>query len=338
MPLRALAAPCRQKKAAMTLSAPHQRVYLAADALIAQGIWPTVQEVRARMGSGSNTTINDALKTWRESFLQRTAQAARRPDWPEGLEAAVETLWQNACTQAASQWDSERAQSQQQLTAAQAEQATWQAAAHAQEQHAADLSAQLAAALNQIDALHRALAEAEQREAELDTQLAAQTTQLAQQTRDHAAALAAQRAEQQAQQLAHANALATQKAEADQREAQAYERLEGLRQHLYAQAESERAQFREARQQWVVEAERGQTEARRRESLWEGRWQTELQARHQAEAALAAHQTLLLQATEQQQWLKQQLAEHAADLSHAHASLDALTARLPLPPEPEVQP
>ena len=83
----------------MILSAPHQRVYLAADALIAQGIWPTVQEVRARIGSGSNTTINDALKTWRESFLQRTAQAARRPDWPEGLETAVEALWQNACNQ-----------------------------------------------------------------------------------------------------------------------------------------------------------------------------------------------------------------------------------------------
>ena len=85
-----------------------------------------VQEVRARIGSGSNTTINDALKTWRESFLQRTAQAARRPDWPEGLETAVEALWQNACNQASRQWDSERAHSQQQLATAQAGQAAWQ--------------------------------------------------------------------------------------------------------------------------------------------------------------------------------------------------------------------
>lgn len=325
----------------MILSAPHQRVYLAADALIAQGIWPTVQEVRARIGSGSNTTINDALKTWRESFLQRTAQAARRPDWPEGLETAVEALWQNACNQASRQWDSERAHSQQQLATAQAGQAAWQDAAQTQAQHAADLSTQLDAALARITTLETALAQAEQSQAAQQTQLAAQAEQRTQDLAAHTAALADQEAEHLACQSAHANALAAQKAEADQREAQAYERLEGLRQHLYAQAESERAQFCEARQQWEAEAARSQTEARRRESQWEGRWQTEQQARTQAEAALAAQQALLLQATEQQQWLKQQLADHAAELNHARTTLDTLTARLapaPLVATQDIQP
>ena len=63
-------------------SASYLRIADAATQLVAEGKWPTVLEVRTRLGSGSNTTINEALKLWRQTFLARMSQTSRRPDWP----------------------------------------------------------------------------------------------------------------------------------------------------------------------------------------------------------------------------------------------------------------
>lgn len=44
----------------------YDQIAQAADALVAQGTKPTLENVRAALGSGSNSTIHTALKRWRE--------------------------------------------------------------------------------------------------------------------------------------------------------------------------------------------------------------------------------------------------------------------------------
>ena len=72
----------------------------AADALLADGIRPTVASIRARTGRGSASTINAALTDWWQDLGQRMARAQTRPEIPAPLLEAADALWAAALKQA----------------------------------------------------------------------------------------------------------------------------------------------------------------------------------------------------------------------------------------------
>lgn len=225
---------------AMPASDIASRIRATAQQLVAEGIWPTVINVRERLGTGSNTTINNELRAWRQWFLARVSSSTRRPDWPDVLGDAMDALWQAACGQAESQLEALRAEATAELVALH-ETSTRQAEA-LQEADAARLQAQeeRETACAERDARAQACAHLERQLAERETELAAarrDAENLREQLRtlahQHEAALAAHE---------HQAGLRVQAAVADgeKREALAYERLEGLRAMLYEQADRER--------------------------------------------------------------------------------------------------
>jgi Plasmid replication region DNA-binding N-term. len=72
------------------------RVKQVADDLLAEGIRPTVANVRARTGRGSASTINEALKDWWAGLAKRLSAADARPDIPAPVFEAANVLWSQA--------------------------------------------------------------------------------------------------------------------------------------------------------------------------------------------------------------------------------------------------
>lgn len=225
---------------AMPASDIASRIRATAQQLVAEGVWPTVVNVRERLGTGSNTTINNELRAWRQWFLARVSSSARRPDWPGVLGDAMDTLWQAACEQAEGQLEALREEATAELATLREICARQNAAL--QEADTARLRVQA-----ELEATRDTLGERTQAGERLEQQLAAQEAaltsahrdteslrvQLQRLARQHETALAAHE---------HQAGLRVQAAVADgeKREALAYERLEGLRTMLYEQADRER--------------------------------------------------------------------------------------------------
>ena len=74
----------------------------AAIHLLSQGIAPSVQKIREKLGTGSNTTIAEHLNLWREEYA--TKEIHHLPaNMPKELISAIDVLWQAAMEQAANQ-------------------------------------------------------------------------------------------------------------------------------------------------------------------------------------------------------------------------------------------
>lgn len=225
---------------AMPSSDIASRIRATAQQLVAEGTWPTVVNVRERLGTGSNTTINNELRAWRQWFLARVSSSTRRPDWPGVLGDAMDTLWQTACEQAERQLDTLRQEVSAELDALRGEFARQEAALldadAARQQAQAELARVQDALLAQQQAGERLAQQAAELEAALDRARRDHDTlsgQLQTAAQRHAEALAEQ--ERQAEQR-----LALAVTDGEKREALAYERLEGLRAMLYEQADRER--------------------------------------------------------------------------------------------------
>jgi hypothetical protein len=63
-----------------------EQVAAAADALVGEGVQPTIRAVRERLGTGSPNTIHRHLVAWREA---RPAATAAAPELPAPLAAAL---------------------------------------------------------------------------------------------------------------------------------------------------------------------------------------------------------------------------------------------------------
>lgn len=216
------------------------RIRQTAQGLVAEGIWPTVNNVRERLGTGSNTTINNELRTWRQWFLSKIGSTARRPGWPVELGDTMDALWQMACAQAESHLDEVRHEAtaqaeklavelQEQLTQLDACQIRLDEAAKNLEAQSADIAALQSALNKEITLKDNALSDLEVSQQAM-MRLEAELLRLQQ---DGLVALEQAKLEADAR-------VAAEKAEGERREAQAYERLEGLRLHLYEQMEQER--------------------------------------------------------------------------------------------------
>ena len=70
----------------------------AAQELIAQGKAPTIETIRMRLGTGSNSTIGTYFRTWKENQNQ-TQQIASKENIPNELIAVVKGLWERIMMQ-----------------------------------------------------------------------------------------------------------------------------------------------------------------------------------------------------------------------------------------------
>ena len=79
-------------------------VWAAADALIAQGLRPTIERVRQHIGRGSPNTVSPMLEAWFATLGARlgVAEGGAEPadEVPEPVRAAAQQMWQQALEQA----------------------------------------------------------------------------------------------------------------------------------------------------------------------------------------------------------------------------------------------
>ncbi|WP_174874556.1 DNA-binding protein [Vogesella oryzae] len=231
----------------------YARIRQVAFELIAEGEWPTVVEVRARLGTGSNTTINNTLKQWRQEFLARMASNVRRPDWPTGLAEAVDQLWQRACDQAESHLESLREECKAEVERLVGELAEQHRQYDARSAQLAALAQEHELLKQQYQQLQQQYAEEARRRQVLEESLSGLTSSLdearqqlllAQKDADNRVVALEQRHDERLQQAAQ---------EAARRETLAYERFEGMRIQLYQQVESERSSFKQQAAQWQAQ-------------------------------------------------------------------------------------
>lgn len=257
----------------------YEEVQSAAETLLARGLNPTIQRVRELLGTGSNTTISEHLKSWQQQ-LAETPKFILPPAIPEAVAAALDAFWKIAVQYAEAAFEEQR------IAAVQAVEAAEQArdAAIAEQRQAQSVANNLRRELDSTQAAARELAdrllvEQERRTAaETATQVAEQRVQAAMDTvaqiRAETAARIAQtetvlqqtRADM-AQQLTEAR----QRFEAERLRGEANEaRLLGMLDQLRAEQNAERQAFAAERQDW-----------KNQETLW--REQRETQHRENAE-------------------------------------------------------
>lgn len=157
----------------MATGITQNQVDTAADTLLQAGERPTVERVRAFLGTGSPNTVNRLLDAWWKGLGARvTAQQAHAavPDAPDAVGALAGQLWQQACQAARNELAAEQLAKQSQLQAEQgalaqeraalkAEQATAQAAVDAARQAQALAEARLVESRPLVEQLNNQLAD-----------------------------------------------------------------------------------------------------------------------------------------------------------------------------------
>jgi len=96
-----------------------EQVNAAADALVTAGERPTVEKIRAQLGTGSPNTVLRMLETWRGALAERLHQVLSLPDVPAEVGQAFTECWRLAMAHANSAAQSSLAQEQYALLAAQ---------------------------------------------------------------------------------------------------------------------------------------------------------------------------------------------------------------------------
>ncbi|MFW1676476.1 DNA-binding protein [Pontibacter sp. JAM-7] len=80
----------------------------AADELLFEGIRPTQQNVRERLGSGSITTINKALNSWWQELGERLKANSTHPMIPDPVAETASKLWHQAVAYADARLEEEK--------------------------------------------------------------------------------------------------------------------------------------------------------------------------------------------------------------------------------------
>lgn len=81
-----------------------------ADQLLMEGVRPTQQNVRERMGSGSITTINKALNIWWKDLGQRLKANTSHPMLPDPVAESASKLWLQALAYAEKNLENRRSE------------------------------------------------------------------------------------------------------------------------------------------------------------------------------------------------------------------------------------
>lgn len=86
----------------------HSRAIAIADQLLEEGIRPTQQNVRERLGSGSLTTINRALNDWWHTLAERVQRRNQHPELPEPVARLANQTWDRALAYAEHRFTQQR--------------------------------------------------------------------------------------------------------------------------------------------------------------------------------------------------------------------------------------
>lgn len=121
------------------------QVNAAAEAILGAGENPTVEKVRAELGTGSPNTVTRMLEAWRSQLGERLRQLSALPEVPSPVGQAMLELWRLAAEHAERALEGRFAQERALLDAAQAqlaqERETWEVRLQAAETHAAQAQA-----------------------------------------------------------------------------------------------------------------------------------------------------------------------------------------------------
>ena len=188
------------------------QVNTAADAVLGAGENPTMEKVRATLGTGSPNTVTRMLDTWRSQLGERLRQLSALPDLPAPVGQTMMTLWQLAIEHAsqaiAGRFADERAALETDRNTLAAERQDWSARLEAAEtdraraQAAKDLAehacATLDAQLQDSHALRADLAQQRDRQQAQCDQLSAELQGLRGLLAEQQQAAATERARQEA--------------------------------------------------------------------------------------------------------------------------------------------
>jgi len=135
----------------------------AADALLQRGQRPTLDKLRAELGTGSPNTITRMVDVWWAGLAERLAAQARAdlPGLPEAVQRAMQIVWSEATVAARSAADTRVLGREQQVVAKE----------RAAEAQLAEMTTALASAQNGLVAAEHTLAEERRRSAELQAAL-----------------------------------------------------------------------------------------------------------------------------------------------------------------------
>lgn len=150
------------------------QVTSAADALVVAGDKPTVEKVRARLGTGSPNTITRMLDLWRQGLAERLQDALSLPELPADVGKVMASVWRLAVDHAhgLAQTGLQQEREALEVARAQLEQAQAQLSLQLREADAAHtrVELQLSAAVQHAVDLEARLAEAQQQTDEVRTQ------------------------------------------------------------------------------------------------------------------------------------------------------------------------
>jgi len=200
----------------------------AANHLLANGISPSIQRIRAILGTGSNSTISEHLKRWQQEIHDKP-RTVLPPTIPEAVMTALEAFWQVAVQQADALYQKQREQALE----------TVQSAEQARE----DALAALQQAQNETDQVHEQLIDLQKTSKRQENEL------LVEQERRHAAERTIALAEQRVVKAEQAAA---------QVRTDTHSRLAELESLLRQTREEARQQLAKAEQQLQIERERGE--------------------------------------------------------------------------------
>ncbi len=85
----------------------YEEVQNAAETLLGRGLNPTIQRVRELLGTGSNTTISEHLKSWQQQ-LAETPRIVLPPTVPEAVMTALDAFWKIAVQYAEAVFEEQR--------------------------------------------------------------------------------------------------------------------------------------------------------------------------------------------------------------------------------------
>lgn len=135
----------------------YDSVKQAAIKLLSQGAAPSVQRVRELLGTGSNTTIAEHLKLWREEHAKKTIHHLPAT-LPKELIATFEVLWQTAMEHAQNHLAAQKQALDQERAALEQRQHESDKAMEQLKQHAQASATELAQATADIQQCHIELA------------------------------------------------------------------------------------------------------------------------------------------------------------------------------------
>ncbi|QBB70743.1 hypothetical protein ELE36_10440 [Pseudolysobacter antarcticus] len=154
----------------MARGVTQDQVNQAADALLQRGERPTIEKVRAELGTGSPNTLIKLIESWWQSLAERLAAQARAnlPDIPASVQQAMMTLWSEAVISTRS--TAEQALLERERVAAESSAEAIRRITEAQAEEQVRRQ-ELALALSNADSLKTAFAQEQQRSAELQLSL-----------------------------------------------------------------------------------------------------------------------------------------------------------------------